>query len=133
MCAQIACILDVTSFKPGNVFLLTGFRGAYPGGTERRERPTREVHLLTVLRDMTATDLLLSAAAIGPVLDRAPLRRVGETILDCIRETRRVTKTNTNLGIVLLLAPLASVQPHLDLRGGLIRTLMRLNGADARA
>jgi triphosphoribosyl-dephospho-CoA synthase len=76
---------------------------------------------------------LLSGAAIGPVLDRAPLRRVGETILDCIRETRRVTNTNTNLGIVLLLAPLASVQPQLDLRGGLIRTLMRLDVADARA
>src|SRR5207248_1102145 len=59
--------------------------------------------------------------------------RVGDTILDCIRATRRVTNVNTNLGIVLLLAPLASVQPGLDLRGGVMRVLMRLDVADARA
>ena len=109
MCAQAACILDIDSFKPGNVNLWYGFK------------------------DMTAVDFLLSAAAIAPVIDRAPLRRIGDTILDCIRETRKVTATNTNLGIVLLLAPLASVQPHLDLRGGVMRALMRLDVADARA
>jgi triphosphoribosyl-dephospho-CoA synthase len=108
MCAQAACILDVAIRKPGNVALLSGFR------------------------DMNATDMLLSGAAIAPILDQAPLRRVGETILDCIKATRRVTSANTNLGIVLLLAPLASVQPGLDLRGGLTRTLMRLDVHDAR-
>ena len=82
---------------------------------------------------MNATDMLLSAAAIGPILVQAPLRRVGETILDCVRATRRVTNVNTNLGIVLLLAPLASVQPGLDLRGGVIRALMRLDVVDARS
>lgn len=109
MCAQAACILDVATFKPGNVSFAYGFAG------------------------MTALDFLLSAAAIAPVLEAAPLRRVGDTILDCIRQTRKVTATNTNLGIVLLLAPLASVQPQLDLRGGLMRALMRLDVADARA
>jgi triphosphoribosyl-dephospho-CoA synthase len=109
MCAQAACILDVLTFKPGNVSLTRGFA------------------------DMSAADLLLSAAAIGPVLENAPLHRIGDTILDCIRATRRVTKVNTNLGIVLLLAPLASVQPGLDLRGGVMRALMRLDVADARA
>jgi triphosphoribosyl-dephospho-CoA synthase len=109
LCAQVACILDVVTFKPGNVSFAYSFA------------------------DMTAFDFLLSAAAIAPVLDQAPLRRVGETILDCIRETRKVTSANTNLGIVLLLAPLANVQPHLDLRGGVMRALMRLDVADARA
>jgi triphosphoribosyl-dephospho-CoA synthase len=109
MCAQTACILDVTSFKPGNVSIHSGFL------------------------DMTALDFLLSAAAIAPVLDQAPFRRIGDTILDCIRATRRVTTVNTNLGIVLLLAPLASVPNHLDLRGGVIRALMRLDVTDARA
>jgi triphosphoribosyl-dephospho-CoA synthase len=109
MCAQAACILDVGVLKPGNVALMSGFR------------------------DMNAIDMLLSAAAIAPVLDQAPLRRVGDTILDCIRATRRVTNVNTNLGIVLLLAPMASVQPGLDLRGGVTRMLMRLDVADARA
>jgi triphosphoribosyl-dephospho-CoA synthase len=109
LCAQIACILDVVSFKPGNVNLV------FFGG------------------DLRAFDLLASAAAIAPVLEQAPLRRVGDTILECVRETRKVTATNTNLGIVLLLAPLATVQPHVDIRGGLMRVLIRLDVADARA
>jgi triphosphoribosyl-dephospho-CoA synthase len=109
MYAQTACIFDVSTFKPGNVSVLYGFA------------------------DMTAIDFLLSAAAIAPILDQAPTRRVGDTILDCIRATRSVTKVNTNLGIVLLLTPLACVQPHLDLRGGVMGTLMRLDVADARA
>jgi triphosphoribosyl-dephospho-CoA synthase len=109
ICAQTACILDVTAFKPGNVHIRYGFA------------------------DMTATDLLLSGAAIAPVLEQAPFRRVGETILSCIRATRQVTSVNTNLGIVLLLAPLANVQPHLDLRGGVMRSLIRLDVDDARA
>src|SRR4051794_22525337 len=109
LCAQAACILDVTTFKPGNVNLDFSFI------------------------DMTAADFLFSAAAVAPILDQAPFRRIGDTILECIRATRRVTAVNTNLGIVLLLAPLASVPRHLDLQGGLIRALMRLDVADARA
>src|SRR5262249_19251002 len=109
LCAQIACILDVVSYKPGNA------------------------NLMFACRDLTAFDLLASGAAIAPVLEPAARRRLGETILDCIRETRKVTATNSNLGIVLLLAPLAAVQPHVDLRGGLIRVLMRLDVADAKA
>src|SRR5581483_10585401 len=100
LCAQLACILDVASYKPGNVNFNTA-----------------------MFYDTTPLDFLLSAAAIAPVMEQAPLRRVGDTILDSIRATRRVTNVNTNLGIVLLLAPLANVPPHLDLRGGLIRAL----------
>ena len=109
MCAQTACVLDVSTYKPGNVNLFERFL------------------------DMTAVDFLLSAAAIAPILDQASLRPIGATILECVRATRRVTTVNTNLGIVLLLAPLASVQPHLDLRGGVMRALMRLGVEDARA
>jgi triphosphoribosyl-dephospho-CoA synthase len=109
LCAQISCILDVASPKPGNV----SFDAAFP--------------------DMTYLDFLLSAAAIAPVMEQAPLRRVGVTILDSIRATRRVTAVNTNLGIVLLLAPLAGVPPHSDLRGGVMSMLLRLDVADARA
>src|SRR5262249_34362575 len=46
--------------------------------------------------------------------------------------TRRVAPTNTNLGIVLLLAPLAAVPPSEDLRKGLARVLEALDVADAR-
>jgi triphosphoribosyl-dephospho-CoA synthase len=109
LCAYAACMFDVMTQKPGNV------------------------HFAYFFDHMTAIDFLLSAAAIAPVMEQAPLRRVGETILDSIRATRRVTSVNTNLGIVLLLAPLASVPPSLDLRGGVIRALMRLTVEDARS
>src|SRR5262245_61656852 len=85
LCAQLACILEVTARKPGNV------------------------HRYADFADTTYLDFLLSAAAIAPVMDRAPGRPVGETVLEAVTATRRVTGTNTNLGISLLLAPLASV------------------------
>src|SRR5437660_10141762 len=100
--AQVACTWEVLARKAGNVC---------PG----REYP-----------DLTVNDFLLSAAAIAPVLEQAPHRPLGVTILRCIEETRKVVHTNTNLGIVLLLAPLASVpleQPLWpDLSGVLART-----------
>jgi triphosphoribosyl-dephospho-CoA synthase len=101
-------MLDVLSFKPGNVHLEIGFNST------------------------PAANFLLSAAAIAPVMEEAPLRPVGQTILDSIRATRSVANENTNLGIVLLLAPLASVPPNLDIRGGVMRTLIRLSVDDAR-
>ena len=85
LCAQIACVWEATARKPGNV------------------------HRYCDFEDSTYLDYLLSAAALAPVLDRAADRRIGETILDAVRATRRVTRSNTNLGIVLLLTPLASV------------------------
>src|SRR4051812_42861072 len=103
LCAQIACVLEATARKPGNV------------------------HRFADFDDLTHLDFLLSAAAIAPVMDEAPRRRVGETVLTAIQATRRVTTTNTNLGIVLLLAPLASVPPLEDLRAGVERVLAGLN------
>ena len=55
---------------------------------------------------MTAAQFLLSASASsGPLTD--PGLPVGRRILESIRATRRAVGTNTNLGIVLLAAPLA--------------------------
>jgi triphosphoribosyl-dephospho-CoA synthase len=51
--------------------------------------------------------MMLSAAAVGPALASAGEVPVGETILGAVRETRRWVETNTNLGIVLLFAPVA--------------------------
>jgi triphosphoribosyl-dephospho-CoA synthase len=58
---------------------------------------------------------------------------VGQTILDGVRATRRVAATNTNLGILLLLAPLAAVPEGAPLRDGLRRILDGLSVEDARA
>jgi triphosphoribosyl-dephospho-CoA synthase len=59
---------------------------------------------------------------------------VGETVLAAVEATRRVAPANTNLGIALLLAPLAKAA----LAGGPLRerlgaTLRSLDVADARA
>jgi len=108
LCAQMACVWEATARKPGNV------------------------HRFRDFADTTYLDFVQSAVAIAPILDTAGDRRVGETVLQCIRATRAVTKANTNLGIVLLLAPLATVPAQEDLRLGLKRVLEGLDVADAR-
>ncbi len=108
LCAQMACIWEVTARKPGNV------------------------HRYRDFEDVSYLDFILSAAAIAPVLTTACQRRVGETILDSVRATRRVSTTNTNLGIILLLAPLASVPPEKELQSGIASVLAGLDVTDAR-
>jgi triphosphoribosyl-dephospho-CoA synthase len=106
--AQTACIWEATARKPGNVSPVANFA------------------------DLTYLDFLLSAAAIAPVFDKAGERRVGETILEAIRSTRQAVRTNTNLGIVLLLAPLAAVPAGHDLKTGIAAVLVNLDIEDAR-
>ncbi len=81
--AALASLLEASAPKPGNV------------------GPGRPFH------DMRYEDFLASALAAGPELGRAVERPLGETILAAVRATRRLTTANTNLGIILLLAPLA--------------------------
>jgi triphosphoribosyl-dephospho-CoA synthase len=109
LAAQLACIWEATARKSGNV---------------HRYQDFSDTHYL---------DFLLSAAAIAPVLEQAWRRRVGETVLEAVRATRQVVSVNTNLGIVLLLAPLAAVPLEEELRPGLERVLAGLDVADARA
>src|SRR5947199_1575614 len=96
---QLACIWEATSRKPGNV------------------------HRYRDFEDVTYLDFLTSAAAIAPEMEIASHRRVGETVLAAVRATRLMTQTNTNLGIILLLAPLASVPVEQPLRRGLATVL----------
>jgi triphosphoribosyl-dephospho-CoA synthase len=81
--AQLACLLEVSAPKPGNVS---------PG------RP---------FADARYEDFLASAVAIAAPLAGAGTRPVGATVRQAIEATARWTQSNTNLGIVLLLAPLA--------------------------
>jgi len=74
---------------------------------EATARKAGNVHRFADFANLTYLDFVLSAGAIAPILDDAPNRPIGEIILDAIRATRRVVSTNTNLGIVLLLTPLA--------------------------
>jgi triphosphoribosyl-dephospho-CoA synthase len=109
LCAQLACIWEVTACKPGNVTRYYDFEKT------------------------TFVDFLLSAAAVGPVLETAPGRRVGETVLEGIRATRQVVNSNTNLGILLLLAPLAAIPRDEPLQFGLPQVLDRLDVEDTKA
>lgn len=106
--AQLACIWEATARKPGNV------------------------HRYRDFADMTYLDFIMSAAAIAPVMDRAPRQRVGQTILDAVKATRQVTSANTNLGIILLFAPLAAVPEGTGLKTGVGEVLANLNVEDAR-
>jgi triphosphoribosyl-dephospho-CoA synthase len=111
----VACLLEVSADKPGNV-------------TPRHDFP-----------DMTFVDMVRSALALAPVFtaERVRAASVGELIADGVRATGAVTESNTNLGIVLLFAPLARAAVTRagaeSLRGALERVLAALDVADATA
>ena len=106
---QLACLLEVSAPKPGNV------------------SPDRHFH------DTRYEDFLASAVAIGPALSDASQQPLGTTIRTAVEATRRWTKSNTNLGIVLLLAPLAraALRTGGTLRERLERVLAETTVADA--
>jgi triphosphoribosyl-dephospho-CoA synthase len=106
---QLACLLEVSAPKPGNV------------------SPTRPFH------DTQYEDFLASAAAIGPALASAGTQPLGMTIRAAVEATTRWTTSNTNLGIVLLLAPLARAASREggDLRSRVARVLDETTIADA--
>src|SRR6476661_3291648 len=95
----LACTWEVTARKAGNV------------------------HRSIDFDDVTYADFIRSAQAMAPEIGLAVTRPLGETVLAAIRATRAVVRTNTNLGIVLLLAPLAKVPDGLDLRAGVREVL----------
>lgn len=87
--------------------------------------------------DTTYPDMVRSALALGPAFTRrrARQRSVGELITDGVQATARVAAANTNLGIVLLFAPLvraaATRRTDEPLRSAAERTLARLDVDDA--
>ena len=111
LCAQAACLLEVAAAKPGNVSRYHDFG------------------------DTTFEDFLLSAMATGAALGPAGEAGVGETVVRAVQATRRWVAVNTNLGIVLLLAPLARAAAGngAPLRSRLSRVLATLTIADAQA
>jgi triphosphoribosyl-dephospho-CoA synthase len=111
--AQMACLLELCAEKPGNVSRTWDFA------------------------DTHFVDFMSSAIAIGPALRDAVGAPAGETILRAVRDTRRFVNTNTNLGMILLLAPLAKAagreRSHPDgLRAEVGQVLRALTVEDAR-
>ena len=108
--AQLACLLEVSAPKPGNVS-----PGSHFGDTRFE-------------------DFLASAAAIGPPLAGAGTCGIGTTVRFAVESTARWTRTNTNLGFVLLLSPIARAALHdrsIGLRNGVRRVLAATTVADA--
>jgi triphosphoribosyl-dephospho-CoA synthase len=112
---ELACLLEVAAAKPGNI------------------TPTRD------FSDTTYTDMVRSALALGPAFARrrARVRSVGQLIADGVHATSRVAGTNTNLGIVLMFAPLVRAQATRPagetLQAATERTLHQLDVDDAVA
>jgi triphosphoribosyl-dephospho-CoA synthase len=108
--AQIACLLEVSAPKPGNVNRYADFE------------------------DARFEDFLLSAVAIGPAIEMAATASVGQAILQAVRDTRSLVNTNTNLGTVLLAIPLSKAYHRggRNLRKELQAVLDRLTVEDAR-
>ncbi len=89
------------------------------------------VHVFADGHGMTADDFLRSAEAAAPVLC-APMCPVGLRILAAVEATFAAAGMNTNLGIILLCAPLAAAaETSDDLRHALHKTLAGLTLADA--
>ena len=76
------------------------------------------VHRGADFEDVTYVDFVQSAVVVGPILERAAELGVGRTVLEAVRATREAVGTNTNLGTLLLLAPLAAVPDGVPHRRG---------------
>jgi triphosphoribosyl-dephospho-CoA synthase len=111
--AQLACVLEATAEKPGNI------------------TPSHDFH------DTSYEDMLRSGIALGPELGRAGERGAGETVLAAVRASRDAAGANTNLGIALLLAPLARAAlwggPLRERLGEVLRELTVDDARDAYA
>ncbi len=108
-----ACVWEVTARKLGNIHRYADFDGT------------------------SYLDFILSAGAITTVMGNAPSwgNTIGQVIGASTRATREVVGTNTNIGIILLLAPLASTWVETDKPNGrheLDRRLRSLTVQDAR-
>ncbi len=106
--ATLACQWEATAPKVGNV------------------------HPQAAFADLTYDDFLHSAVVIGPIMERAAEQGVGQTVFDAAQATRKAVGTNTNLGTILLFAPLAAVPQDTSLAEGIGAVLNQLTLEDTR-
>jgi triphosphoribosyl-dephospho-CoA synthase len=107
-CVTLACLLEATAPKPGNVH-----RGAD-------------------FEDLSFPDFVASAVAIAPPLQRAREQGVGRAVLGAVQAMRQWVGTNTNLGTILLLAPLTAIPADTSLKTGVGEVLGKLGPHDAK-
>jgi triphosphoribosyl-dephospho-CoA synthase len=104
-----ACLAELEAPKPGNV------------------------HVFADGHRMTAAEFAASADAAAPPLSAAGVR-VGVRILGAVEATSAAVGSNTNLGIILLCAPLAAAAENelSDLRASLVEVLQSLDTNDTK-
>jgi ribosomal protein S6--L-glutamate ligase len=118
-----AMIEAVTRHETGSFSCLVSRISCLSATWEATARKAGNVHRERDFADVTYDDFVRSAQAAAPETGQATDRPLGETVLAAIRATRAVVRTNTNLGIVLLLVPLAKVPRGTNLRAG-VRTVL---------
>lgn len=107
--AALACLLEVCASKPGNVH-----RGAD-------------------FEDLTFTDFAVSAEILGQAIDTRVTDSVGELVVETIRSTAAIVATNTNLGIALLVCPLAIAANAGPLTQSVVRRVLKeMNENDSK-
>lgn len=104
-----ACEIELQAFKPGNV------------------------SIYSAAHDMTVDDFIASAIASAPALCK-PDYSLGEKIYYAVQATRQAVTCNTNLGIILLSAPLMQAfmqrKPDQSLRQSLAEVLSHTTRQD---
>lgn len=106
---ELACLLEAAARKPGNV---------HPGAR---------------FHDLEFADFQRAAAVVAPILARAAELGIGRAVRDAVAATKDVCNTNVNLGICLLLAPIAAVTDPLTLRPDVAQLIEQTTIADAEA
>lgn len=96
---ELACLMEATARKPGNV------------------------HPLAAFADLRYADFVEAGRAIARPLSEVHEVGLGRAIYHAVKGTKVATGTNVNLGIILLLAPLAAVPAGLPLRQGIASVL----------
>ncbi len=105
---ETACRWEASAPKPGNV---------HPGAA---------------FDDLTYDDFIHAAQVAAPHLARSAELGVGPAVLEAVRATRAHCGSNVNLGICLLIAPLAAVPMEVRLNEGIALVLAGMTDNDAR-
>lgn len=104
---ETACVLEAAARKAGNV------------------------HPLASFADLTFQDFCVAARVSAPLLAQAHAAGVGRSVLEGVTATQRACRSNVNLGILLLLAPLASAAARGNLRDQLPSVLTSFTQRDS--
>jgi triphosphoribosyl-dephospho-CoA synthase len=106
---EISCLMEATARKPGNV---------HPGAS---------------FADLDYDDFVCAAKAIGRPLESVQQAGLGQSVWNAIAATQRGVRSNVNLGIALLIVPLAAVPSNEPLRSGIPKIVAETTVEDAEA